>query len=239
MKKFWYGGQCSAAFGLMASGSGTYNAPERDVDKYAVVGRNGELTVDNGRFKNIPVTYPVYICQDFARNAEAARAWLLSGKGYRRLEDGYDPDHFRMAMFKGPINFDVQFLSCAGEAKLTFDCKPQRFLKMGEQPITLTGAGSVYGPTAFPALPLITVKGTGAGVLIVGSVTIKIHEIRGSILLDSELQDGYSIGDSGARLNRNADILAPVFPVLEPGENVVTWSGGITEIEIIPRWWTV
>ena len=53
-----YGGKCSKDYGLYVSGSGTFNAPERDVDLVEVPGKNGTLVLDNGRFKNIPVTYP-------------------------------------------------------------------------------------------------------------------------------------------------------------------------------------
>ena len=29
------------------------------------------------------------------------------------------------------------------------------------------------------------------------------------------------------------------FPKLVPGSNTISFSGGITSVEIIPRWWTI
>lgn len=239
MRRFWFDGQCSAAFGLMASGSGTYDAPERDIEKISVMGRNGDLIQDNGRYKNISVSYPISICRDFPEQAAAARSWLTSKGDYRRLEDAYNPEIFRMAMFKGPINFDVKFLNRAAEAKLTFDCKPQRFLKAGEHPITMSAAGSLWNPTGFPALPLITVYGSGAGTLTVGEVTVEIKSMEDCIIFDSDPQDAYRVAASGALENMNGNINAPDFPVLSAGEIPISWTGGITKVEIIPRWWTL
>lgn len=239
MKNLWFDGQCSAGFGLVLTGSGTFDAAERDVEKISVAGRNGDLILENGRYKNISVDYPVFICRDFPRKAEAARMWLLSKPGYRRLEDDYNPSFFRMAMFKGPLNFNVTFLNRAAEATLSFDCKPQRFLRSGEYPISMDAAGMLCNPTNFPALPLITVYGTDAGTLTVGNVTVEIKTLTDHICLDSDLQNAYRVADSGAMENENGAVRAPDFPVLAAGEVPVSWTGGITHIEIIPRWWTL
>ena len=58
------------------------------------------------------------------------------------------------------------------------------------------------------------------------------------ITLDCEDMDAYRVAD-GLLVNCNGLIYAPEFPVLQPGENVVSWSGGIDHVEIIPRWWTL
>ena len=39
------------------------------------------------------------------------------------------------------------------------------------------------------------------------------------------------------RGNANADIRAEKFPILKNGDNSISFSGGVTEIQIIPRWW--
>lgn len=40
-----------------------------------------------------------------------------------------------------------------------------------------------------------------------------------------------------ALCNQNHNVGAPVFPVLNPGENVVSWDNAIESVEITPRWW--
>ena len=240
MRRFWFGGQCSANFGLMASGSSTFGGAERDIEKKSVAGRNGDLIYDNGRYKNIVVPYPVSICDDFARNATAARAWLLTNPGtYRRLEDEYHPDEFRMAAFAGPIDFDAHFLNQTGETVLYFDCKPQRFLKQGEHMLSFNSSAALSNPTMFPAKPLITIYGSGTGNVTVGDQMVIIKSIEDQITLDCDLQHAYRQVGEGAPENMNGNISAPEFPQLLAGENPVSWSGDIERVEIIPRWWTV
>ena len=239
MKQFVFNGVGSASMGLAITGSGTYNAPERDLETISIPGRNGDLVIDHKRYKNIPVTFPVSICDDFAAYAEGVRAWLLKSGGYQRLEDDYDPDHFRMALCKGPLSFSTDFQNRIGECSITFDCKPQRFLKAGERAITAENGGYINNPTGFPALPLITVYGSGSGNLRVHGCRVEIKELDEFLTLDSEMEEAYTATASGSRKYCNGSISAPEFPVLRPGARDISWDGGITKVEIIPRWWTL
>lgn len=75
VNKFLYRDQLSSSFGIYISGPAVYNAPERDEEVIEIPGRNGSLTIDNGRFKNIDVRYPAFIRREFRKAAEAARQW--------------------------------------------------------------------------------------------------------------------------------------------------------------------
>lgn len=229
----YFAGRDSREFGIYISGSGTFNAPERDIEFVSVPGRSGDLTIDNGRFLNVTGTYPAFIHQNFTENAMKARLWLQSLTGYQRLEDTYHPDYYRMAVYRGPLDFETRALNYGADFDLSFECKPQRYLKSGEYPVQLSAPGALYNPW-MPSLPLITVYGSGAGVLSVGGYTVTIHDMTDSLTLDSETGNAYK-----GLSNENGNIYAPEFPVLQPGRNVVGWSGGITRIEITPRWWTV
>ncbi len=54
-----------AAEHFVLSGSGTYGAPERDVEAIAIPGRSGDLIFDNGRFTNAEVFYDIGWAQGF------------------------------------------------------------------------------------------------------------------------------------------------------------------------------
>ena len=95
--QFWFNGRCCSDFGIVPDGMKTYNGPERDIQRVPVLGRNGDLTIDNHRFQNVPIEYKISVCRDFADRADEIRAWLLSSPGYCRLEDTYDPECFRLA----------------------------------------------------------------------------------------------------------------------------------------------
>lgn len=229
---FVFNGRPSTDFGIYLSGTGTFNAPERDVSKVEIPGRNGDLLIDNGRFKNTSLTYPAFIREAFKGFSDAARAWLMENYSYGRLEDTYHPDQYRMARFSGPMEFDMKFLNHSGEFDIIFDCKPQRFLKAGEQIVTTQSEVTLVNPTRFPALPLLRIYGTG-GSLYIGNELIQIEEIDGYIDIDCDTQNAYK----GIQ-NCNGKITGS-FPSLPAGQTGIKLQGNLTKAEIKPRWWTI
>jgi phage-related protein len=113
-----------------------------------------------------------------------------------------------------------------------FDCKPQRFVKSGENAVVFASHGSLFNQYGQIALPFITLYGHGAGRLTVGNCVVDVKALDGTLYLDSELQNAYN--NNG---NQNMNIDAPTFPTLPDGEIPIWWNGGIERIEIIPRWW--
>lgn len=160
--------------------------------------------------------------------------WLCGPSGYQKLEDDYDVETYRRAYFAGPLDVE-SIMHRFGRATIEFSCQPQRFLRTGDQTVELSQGEALLNPTAFTALPLITVAGTGAGALTVGNVTVTINSMpRGIVVLDSDTQNAYY----GA-FNLNSTVSAPEFPTLPAGESPVRWTGGITSVKIKPRWWTL
>lgn len=236
MGTFIFNGVNSSAYGIYVTGKGTFNGAELDYSKVTVPGRNGDVIFSNKRYKNIVVPYEGYIHKDFRDKAEAARAWLLSAQGYVRLEDEYNPDEYRLALFKGPLNFDVRFMNKSGTMTLEFDCKAQRFLKSGDTAQNFTAAGVITNPTLFDAAPLITVQSSSeeGGNVTIGGQTMRIMSMEyGVMTLDSETMNAYN-----GYTNLNYTV-SGTFPVLKPGDNTVSFDGAITDVSIIPRWWTI
>lgn len=132
-----FGGVNSADYGVWLTGSGTFSAPERDVEFVAVPGRNGELVVDNGRWRNIEVAYPANIPRDFDQRMTEFRSAMCRQRGYQRLEDTYHLDEYRLGAFVMGLEPETIPLNRGGDFNLVFNCKPQRFLKSGEIPIQL------------------------------------------------------------------------------------------------------
>lgn len=136
INSFTYNGKNTAELGLYVGGQHTFGAPQRDVTKVAIPGRNGDLVRDNGRFLNSEIMYNIVAMNEFAESAKNVRNWLMRSSGYHRLEDTYDPDHFRMARVAGTVDFETGAYNATGKTQVTFDCMPQRFLKSGETVIS-------------------------------------------------------------------------------------------------------
>lgn len=214
-----------------------YTIPEKDYDVIHVPGRNGDIVIDNGSYKNVSRSYEIAIgslAMSFEYISDAISSWLSSAIGYGRLEDSYEPNYYRMAMYRESADIE-NILFHAGRATINFDCKPQRYLKSGDRPVLIVSSGVLRNPTRFTALPILTVHGTGSGTIRIGNYTITISNIGTSMIIDSELQDAYR-----GSTNCNSDTIMPNgFPKLLPGDNQVTLSGGITSMEVIPKWWTI
>lgn len=201
----------------------------RDREVISVPGRNGDLLRDNGRYENAPRTYLVYV-PDLLQ-AKYLQTVLLAVTGYARLEDEYEPELYRVAYLKSaPV---VERYADAATLQLTFDCKPQCYLKDGERVLSFTAAGTIYNPTLYDALPLVRAYGTGD--VGVGTQTITILSAVGYTDLDCELMDAYQ---GTTNCNGNILLASGNFFSLAPGVNGVSLGNGITKLEITPRWWT-
>lgn len=230
---FNYDGKSSKDFGVYISGLNTFGAAERDQTKVEVVGRNGDLTIDNGRYRNVTVVYPAFIYHDFSENVAAFRNFLLSKKSYTRLEDTYHPDEFRLAKFSGSFNAEVVANLVAGEFELTFDCYPQRFLKRGENEYKFTTSGAIRNDTDQVALPLV--RAYGDGTLTINGITITISGSDTYTDIDCDLQEAYKDTLSVSK-NNTITLNDGKFFELGSGENTVTFTG-LSKVIIKPRWW--
>lgn len=138
-----YNGKTASSVGAFVSGKGSFNAAAPDYTSYQIPGRNGDLIISNNRYKNIDVSYPAFIPADFEQRVQEIRNWMRSARSYARIYDNYDPEHFRLGIGKDILVFETGFENKGANAKLVFDCKPQRFLTSGEE----AQAVGVWGPT--------------------------------------------------------------------------------------------
>lgn len=163
-KGLTFDGESCKDYGIHITGEAVYNAPEREVEMVTIPGRNGQFALDMGRFENIEVTYPAGLFasteSDFSEAISDFRNLLCSKRGYVRLQDDYNPNEYRMAVYKSGLELEP-LQSKAGEFEITFDCKPQRYLTSGETENTVANNGTLTNPTLFDSEPLLKVKGYG------------------------------------------------------------------------------
>ena len=202
------------------------------VEAQTIHGRNGDLIWETGSYENRSGSASCFCLQkDVEKAISSAGRFLMGKKGYRRLETSDDPDHYWMARIENSPQIAMR-LRTLSPFEIGFDCKPQRFVKTGENPIVFTEIGSLFNQYGQVALPFITLYGQGAGSLTIGDCVVEVNALDGTLCLDSDTQNAYN--DSG---NQNLNINAPVFPVLGDGEIPIAFSGGIESVEIVPRWW--
>lgn len=229
-----FAGHDSTEFNIWISGSGTFDSPSRDVSQIVIPGRNGVLLQDNGRYNPLPISYPAFISNDFVKSFEAFRAFLCSQIGYKRLEDTYHPEEFRLAYFSDSLSPSVKTLNRSGEFTLKFTCKSERYLKSGEKTISFEDDAQIFNPTLYPSKPLIRVYGTGR--VGIGSYIITVTAVDDYVDIDCDSENAFKGSEN---CNSDIELTSGSFIRIDPGNNGVLLDGNISKIEIIPRWWTI
>lgn len=207
----------------------TRSFPERAYEVIEVPGRDGDVVIPTGGFKNYRQSYSVFIesydpeeprYQMIARNVAE---WLLGNPGYQRLEDSYDPEIYRMAYYSGGAEFS-NFFNTYGRGSIEFTCAPRRFYKTGELPIEVTSSSELINPSVFPANPIYEISGS--------SITVNGNTMTfgsSGVVIDTERHTAKTQGGiSVSVISGNYEDLKLVK------EN--TFGGSYT---VTPRWWTI
>lgn len=226
---FTFGEVNLADYQCTYDGSELWRIPEKLVDTYSIPARNGDVIISQKKYSNITRPFSCYIRKDWVKNYNSLVNALSSIEGYARLETTEEEDVFVMASFHSGIEPSMWQFNERGTFTLNFDCKPQKWLKSGENAIFIDSSKVLMNPTSQSAFPLIKVTGTGT--ITVNSSVLTLSQNTSTTIIDCETQDCYE--DS---INRNGDLtINGGFPVLVKGENTVSVDG--CTIELIPRWW--
>jgi len=230
-----YGGESSSDYGMVVSEAPAYERPNRKQTIYTVPGRNGAVVFQDDAWEDVVRSYNVWIAegvQPLSVKVSAFEAMLNSMKGWQRLEDSFEPDVFRLAYYSGGNDFSNK-MTQYGEATINFTCRPERFLKTGEQEVTVINNQKIVNQTRFTAKPLIHIEGSGTVTVAIGGNTISAS-ITDYINIDCETMNAYRL----AAENKNSDISGS-FPKIIPGENTVGITGTTTKVAIVPRYFTI
>lgn len=260
-----FNGLSSKDYGIEVWQAPDYQIPERDYETVHVPGRDGDLVIDKESFKNTSRSYTVSIGKNdkgFTSLANRLAQWLHSPTGYARLEDSYEPDYYRQAIYKRSASI-TNIYEKAGYTTIEFNCKPQRYLKSGDRVIRFVKKSpniedSIYenvldasnnciegcveqiehinNPTLFKSRPIIKVYGNGSGEIKIGSQTIAITSIDEYLIIDCDMMEIYK---DGTNCNKKVKLSDNSFPKLVPGINEISFSGEITALEVTPKWWTI
>lgn len=228
----WFNGRSSDDFRLIVQKYPDVILPTRKHEKVSVPGRNGDILIQEDAFENVIQRYEIYISAEQTRLTPITHkiAEWLCVKGYQKLEDSYFLDTFRLASFNGGLEIS-NILNRFGRATIEFDCKPQRFYKFGDFFSDLTSGDKIKNPSPFTAKPLLIVSGSGAGTITVNDKTMSLTD--SDVTIDCELMQAYKNG-----VSKNGTVSGSFFELPE-GESTISWTGGVTAIQIKPRWFTI
>jgi len=245
--------------GIVIQSPPVYEFPTKDIESIHVEGKSGDVIIDKNSFRNVKRTYSIAAIfgedVSFVSVASKITQWLLSTKGYAKLEDTYEPLYYRMAQFSNPGELR-NFYNRVTAMPVSFDCKPQRYLKSGDTDIVLElgqeeGVYLIENQTNQISLPEIYLSAEDLVIEVYnGGENTGPKEITGytstttvavsgneTLIVDSEYQDCYN----GSTLKNDKVSLSNGFPKLTPGKNWIVLRSlvQVTSIKIKPKWWTL
>ena len=224
-----FNGKDFADFGVHVDESKAFGSPEKDYELVEIMGRNGNLSIYNDRFKDITLPFPCFIRTGFIEKYRSLLAYLNSQTGYQRLETDKEPNHFRKALFQGIVDPQTTAFNHGGFFTVNLLAHPQRYLKSGEIPVSAT---ELWNPTYFDSHPLIRCYGNGS--LMINSQTITVASNPYDYVdIDCDIMDAFcGANNANSYVSFNTDSV-----VLKSGTNGITHN--MTKVEITPRWYEI
>lgn len=240
MGQIIFNGKSSLDFGIVVERVPNMNRPARKFDKFSVPGRSGDIIQQYDAWENITVSYDIWFTNNHYKDlyapakAREISAWLYGADGYARIEDSFEPDYYRLGYFEGPLDIELMLLKF-GRCTITFNCRPERYLKTGDIWQQHSSTFVITNPTHFDAKPLIKVYGPFEwGLISVQGNTLIVENVNDYMIIDSDSMDCYRLESE----NMNSHVQGQ-FPILKPGRYSVTLSNTIEKVEIKPNFWTL
>lgn len=227
--------------GVVLQGPLQVSAPEPEVETVSVPGRNGNLHIYTGSFKNRSGSFGAYLYrkEDVKHALGSVQNWLLGVQGYRRISDGEDIDHYWLGRVVNGAEVAARMNRIA-PFTVKLDLKPQHFLASGDEAIELTESGTVYNPTIFASKPLYIVKGSGDVTITVNGQAMQFTGLgtyiySDTIYFDTDSGAAYTPDATDTAANSRTNALGNYD--LVGGTNEITIEGDVSLLQIIPRWW--
>lgn len=214
----------------------------RQLTRTKVAGRSGEVRISDNSYDDIAINISFKLLNPARINAVAA---LLTGSGTLRFSD--DPLYDLDAVIETPpTRQSVNYRYDAQTYSVSFVCHPFKKLHTPAANITVTTSGTTAtNPGTAPALPRVTITGSGSFNVTIAGMTMFFHDVTTGVIVDSELGD---VLNAAGTLLANNNASGELFKVA-PGQFMVSWvnggfddetetavAGSVTSVVIEPRW---
>lgn len=249
MKDLIYNGQSLNSLGFAIKTRPIYTVASRSINFQSVLGRSGDVIVDNQRYENVEMSYQInsiphrVVANSSQELVHALIDWLspLDGE-YKILRDDWNSGYFCKAICTN-IGEIANNLFLGLDTTIKFNRTPFWYSDLGQKTVAFNSSGAtrnnfrIYNPEIYQSEPLIKIYGKGNIDLIINNDNIYYHlkNVDDYIVIDCET--GNATKD-GVMHNEVTGFDYP--PVFYRGENVVsvlkTAGATFSKAEITPNW---
>lgn len=219
-----YNGKTNKQFDLVVTNFDQRKRPEEQIEIIDIEGRSGSLVDRHGVYRSYQRTIEmVNLTED---KKPLVHKWL-SGRGILRTSEDPNGFHFVDVIDAVERKYIGEIHSIIA---VTFLCEPHFYLDAGMLPIEITAQKSLMNIGTDIAEPLIKVYGNGNGQILINEQVITLTGIEQHLTIDTKLQIVHKDGLPAGRK------MSGPFPALGEGQNLISFAGGITKLELTPRW---
>ena len=219
---FWWKGTGSDEMNLIVSKTPKISKGKKSIEKIAIPGRSGFLTIDNGTYEGFVISIECHFDKEEA-DQDAILAWL-DGAGKLSLDNIRQWD----AVITNSISLE-KVVGLYRSFLIQFECQPvseeivERTYTVSSNPATLT----ISGATATME-PTLEITAVGDVQVTVNSKAFHLYGLAGKVILNSKLK----VITDHTEANISHKMLGE-FPVLQPGDNTIDIIGTITGFNIL------
>lgn len=200
---------------------------EMRVNHIYVDGKDGSWTKEEGYSDlDILTTLNILEFENIKQRIREVKPLIMNAKEIR-LSDELDYFYKVKSVNIEDINNEHQGY---GYFDVKFVLDPYQYMDTSYQ--SISNGQNLENLTGVFVNPLIKVDGSGEGSITINSETFEFKNITETIIVDTDLKIVYT---ENLKKNQNAYTYGP-YPRLKPGNNAISWSGGVTSVSINPRW---
>jgi len=243
---FTFNGMSSKDFDLLIQNDFEVESGDSDVSYTSIPGRNLDIVNSNNRYKNGSIKYECFIdirnfkksfYHDLSKLRRDLISWLQvkeNFNSYSKLIDNLDEDYFYLARLSKSPTMSYINSKCAN-LTLEFNVGPDKYRLDGLDFNEIESDRSVINFESLRSYPVIKIEGTGAINLTVNGIIYKLTNVGEVAYIDCEKHRIYD--DSG--LKNNIGVFPNYqFPVLDPGQNEISWDNADAKVSIKFNWRT-
>jgi len=226
----WKGTRCTA-YGIRVVQQPEIIRPPERATFISVPGRSGTLTTLEGMdiYDDFLLTVECIITD--TTQLSTILAWL---KGSDKVTFANRQGGFYYARIVNQISLE-QILRGNPHRRfiVTFRCQPFFYLS-GIPDIIVTVSGAyINNVSSVFSEPVLKVTLTGDAQIIIGASYIELLGLIGILNIDTPLMETY-MNYTSYNSHMTGD-----YPLLHTGQNLISWTGGVTQIVITPNWRTL
>lgn len=190
------------------------------IEEQVIPGKSGKLFIDD----NVYDTFVYQITCTLGPNANVRdiSGWL---NGTGKLIISLEEDKYYEGIIKNKIDFK-KVLHVFYEFPVEFELQPFAY-SINEIEHNFTKSSRIYITQSTAEIcPYYKIEGSGRITLTINNKSQIMKNVNGYIELDAKLEEAYK-----DNTNQNNNVIGE-FLKLKPGENIVEWTGSITNLKI-------